>query len=174
MNACSQHEILPSIAYVQRSCLMALNNLLSIPENWNPIVSGRRHSLPGGSEGTDSLRDGLDSSSALQTLVTNLRNRDPPQEMIEYSRSTTDAELIHELRMHVERISPLLAQADDTLARALVSLLAHFNRLSAISAAASKREQQSPTSHSQNVEPLSSSELLSDLARQLNDLRFEG
>jgi len=94
--------------------------------------------------------------------------------MIEYSRSTTDAELIHELRMHVERISPLLAQADDTLARALVSLLAHFNRLSAISAAASKREQQSPTSHSQNVEPLSSSELLSDLARQLNDLRFEG
>ena len=153
---------------------MALSNLLSIPENWSPIVSGRRRSLPGGSEGTDFLRDGLDSSSTLQALVTNLRNRDPPQEMIEYSRSTTDAELIHELRTHVERISPSLAQADDTLARALVSLLAHFNRLSTISAAASRREQQSLTSHSPNVEPLSSSELLSDLARQLNNLRFEG
>ena len=168
-----QHEILPSIAYVQRSCLMALNSLLSITENWCPIVTDRRHSLPIGSRGIDSLRNGLDPSSALQTLVTNLRNRDPPQEMIEYNRPTTDAELIHELRMQVERISPSLAPTDDTLARALVSLLAHFDRLSTIGAAASRREQQSLTSHSQNVQLLSSSELLSDLARQLNDLRFE-
>ena len=168
-----QHEILPSIAYVQRSCLMALNGILSIPENWCPIVSDRRHSLPIGSRGIDSLRNGLDSSSALQTLVTNLRNRDPPQEIIEYNRPTTDAELIHELRMHVERISPSLAPTDDTLTKALVSLLAHFNRLSTIGADASRRERQALGSHSQNVELLSSSELLSDLARQLNDLRFE-
>ncbi|KAK2461254.1 hypothetical protein APHAL10511_006781 [Amanita phalloides] len=167
------HELLPPIAYVQQSCLMTLNNLLSMPENWNPIVPDRRHSLPGSSQGTNQLYNELNSSNALQTLVTNLRNRDSPQEMIGHTLATTDAELIHELNMHVERISHSLAQADATLARALVSLLSHFDRLSTISTAASKKGQQSLTSHSSNMRSLSSSELLSLLACQLNDLRFE-
>ncbi|KAF8627330.1 hypothetical protein AX15_004404 [Amanita polypyramis BW_CC] len=166
------HELLPSIAYVQRSCLMTLNNLLSMPENWNPIVPDRRHSMPTSSQGAN-IRIGLDSSNALQTLVTNLRNRDPPQEMIEFTRPTTNAELIQELWMHIERVSPSLTSIDATLARALASLLSHFDRLSAISTAASAREQQLLASQSLNPQPLSSSQLLSNLAQQLNDLRLE-
>ncbi|KAF8636931.1 hypothetical protein AX17_003182 [Amanita inopinata Kibby_2008] len=166
-------ELLPSIAYVQKSCLMTLNNLLSIPANWSPIVPDRRHSMPTSSQGSSVHCNELDSSIALQTVVTNLRNRDPPQEMTEYKELTTDADLIQELRTHLERVAPSLEPIDATLSKALVSLLSHFNRLFIIGTNMSSSGQQWTTPQTQTRQTLSPSELLGTLARQLSDLRIE-
>ncbi|KAM6503428.1 HECT-like Ubiquitin-conjugating enzyme (E2)-binding domain containing protein [Amanita muscaria] len=172
-NAPDSHEILPSIAYVQRSCLMTLNDLLSIPGNWNPIVPDRRHSMPSGPQGATSLHSELGHSNALKTLITNLRNRDPPQEMVQYTRGVTETELIQELQMRIERVTSSLAFRDATLAKALVSLLALFHRFSTISAAVLTDGRQTLAPDSLFVQTEPPPDLLANLARQLSDLRLE-
>ncbi|KAF8234968.1 hypothetical protein L208DRAFT_1393157 [Tricholoma matsutake] len=167
------HELTPSIVNVQRSCLMTLNDLLSVPTKWNPIVPDRRHSMPPSRQQPHS-RTESDSSSALQTIVSNLRNLEPADNMIEFHEPSNDSELCHELRTRVERISLSLEPADAILANALVSLLSHFSRLAVIQASSSKPATQSRPSTSRETRDSSSPvNLFHILKRQLGDLQIE-
>src|SRR6202051_165389 len=113
---------MPSIGYVQNSCLMTLNNLVSAQAKWNPIVPARRHSMP------QSATVPKPDASALQTLLLNLRNRDSEDdEMVEIESSLSNTELIDELRSRVDGLALELGPSDAQLARALASLLSHFN-----------------------------------------------
>ncbi|KAF8146961.1 HECT-like ubiquitin-conjugating enzyme-binding-domain-containing protein [Mycena galopus ATCC 62051] len=123
-------DLLPSIAYVEKTCLMTLNNLLSGSAPWNPIVPDRRHSMP--SSPTTSTDPA--STSALHTLVANLRTRDSLDAMVEI-HGNSDAALIHELRNRVDQMSHTLGPSDAHLAESIVSLLSHFNRLSVLHSA---------------------------------------
>ncbi|KIM47082.1 hypothetical protein M413DRAFT_440615 [Hebeloma cylindrosporum] len=125
-------DLMPSIVSVQKSCLMTLNNLLSEPGQWSPIVPDRRHSMPSSPTRSASFEMERSSTSALQTLVTNLRNHEANTEMIEARETNSDAELLRELQNHVETISSSLSERDATLAKTLVSLLSDLNRLSDI------------------------------------------
>jgi ubiquitin-protein ligase E3 D len=136
---------MPSIAAVQKSCIMTLNNLLSVPVGWQPIVPDRRHSMPStpSGAGPSSSADSY-NSSALQTLVMNLRNQDHDFEFPSSlaasatastaSQTDSDSALIAELQDRVERIAPSLSPSDSKLVHGLVSLLSHFNSLSVLSA----------------------------------------
>ncbi|KAJ7810749.1 HECT-like ubiquitin-conjugating enzyme-binding-domain-containing protein [Mycena olivaceomarginata] len=159
-------ELMPSIAYVEKTCLMTLNNLLSGPTAWNPIVPDRRHSMP-----STPVTSTDPSSSALQTLLANLRNRDPPDAMVEIQGSS-DTALIHELHNRVAQMSHTLEPSDAHLAESIVSLLSHFNRLSSIRA----------TDQSARLTPLEDradeplyppGDLFNTLKRQLSDLQVE-
>ena len=168
-----QHELTPSIANVQKSCLTTLNDLLSAPTKWNPIVPDRRHSMPSSRHLPPSKTES-DSSSALQTLVSNLRNREPTDIMIEVHESSSDSELFHELRSRVEHISLSLEPADALLANALVSLLSHFSRLSVIQASSSQPAAQSrPSSSCEIGDSSSRANMFHVLKRQLGDLQIE-
>src|ERR1700734_1251629 len=102
---------------------MMLNNLFSevafAQEDWVPILPSRRHSMPGPS--TD-LRDPstVSTSSALHTLVSNLRSRDL---MTEIASSHDESQLLRELQRRVGNIRSILDEPDADLATALVSLL---------------------------------------------------
>ncbi|KAJ7869096.1 HECT-like ubiquitin-conjugating enzyme-binding-domain-containing protein, partial [Mycena olivaceomarginata] len=142
-------ELMPSIAYVEKTCLMTH----SMP------------STPVTSTSTDPLL------SALQTLLANLRNRDPPDAMVEIHGSS-DTALIHELHNRVAQISHTLEPSDAHLAESIVSLLSHFNRLSSIRA----------TDQSAHLTPLEDradeplyppGDLFNTLKRQLSDLQVE-
>ncbi|GLB42233.1 putative HECT-like Ubiquitin-conjugating enzyme (E2)-binding [Lyophyllum shimeji] len=164
-------EVMPSIVHVQKSCLMTLNNLLSMPTRWNPIVPDRRHSMPTSIQASGSAQQEVaESSSALQTLVTNLRNRGGSDEMVEVPSKATESELLHELRTRVENISSSLDPADAELARSLVTLLAHFHRLSTI-------QSNSPQARRGAAEPVHDPAGPSDpfvvLKRQLSELQVE-
>ncbi|TFK38156.1 HECT-like ubiquitin-conjugating enzyme-binding-domain-containing protein [Crucibulum laeve] len=168
------NDLMPSIAYVQKSCLMTLNNLLQAPTRWHPIVPDRRHSMPSSPQDTTAHQGSFDSSSsALQTLVSNLRNRQSTgsSEMIE----ARESELIHELRVRVADISSTsLEPSDSILANALVSLLSHFHRLSVIQAPPF----QTPAAHDPLLDttthdPPPPIDLFDALKRQLNDLQVE-
>jgi hypothetical protein len=74
---------------------MTLNNLLSGQANWIPIVPERRHSVPSTPQPTTLPQP---DTSALQTLLSNVRNRDSEDEMIEIDPSLNNTELIDELR----------------------------------------------------------------------------
>ncbi|KAF8649191.1 hypothetical protein AX16_005989 [Volvariella volvacea WC 439] len=99
------HELLPSIAGVQRSCLMTLNDLLSASTRWTPIVPDRRHSMPPSPHEIAPSYADPESSSALLTLVSNLRNRDSAEGMIEFALALVS------LLSHFNRLSTLLASA---------------------------------------------------------------
>ncbi|KAJ6588703.1 HECT-like ubiquitin-conjugating enzyme-binding-domain-containing protein [Mycena capillaripes] len=164
-------ELMPSIAYVEKTCLMTLNNLLSGSNRWNPIVPDRRHSMPSSPTVSSAPQTEFQSSSALQTLVSNLRNRDPPDEMVEIQGST-DAALIHELRNRVDQMSHTLEPSDAHLAESIVSLLSHFNRLSVIHSS-DPGVQKTPL-EDPDEEPLyPPGDLFNTLKRQLNDLQVE-
>ncbi|KAG6836942.1 hypothetical protein H0H93_000832 [Arthromyces matolae] len=166
-------EMMPSIVQVQKSCLVTLNNLLSVSDTWSPIIPDRRHSMPSGAQesGTSSHSAVESSSSALHTLVTNLRNSSTTEEMVQIASSQDDADLLNELRMRIDSISSNLEPDDALLANSLVLLLSHFQRLSMI--------------QSSSVQPLNTtwprspddvagpSDPFSLLKRQLSDLQIE-
>ena len=146
---------------------MTLNNLVSAQTKWSPIVPERRHSVP------SAVAMPKPETSALQTLLSNLRNRESEgNEIIEIDTSLNNTELINELRPRIDGLASSLAPSDAQLARALVSLLSHFNRLSVIQsneissqssdAGAASNEQSSPTTDVFDV-----------LKRQLSDLQIE-
>jgi len=118
---------------------MTLNNLLSQDaEEWQPIVPIRRHSLPASSPTNSnfkSLVNHKSSSSALQTLVDNLRNRYPPKNLI--SEASDDASLLQELESRVTTLidNGFIGIRDAPLAKSLVSLLTHISRISDLSPA---------------------------------------
>ncbi|KAF9009979.1 HECT-like ubiquitin-conjugating enzyme-binding-domain-containing protein [Cyathus striatus] len=172
----SHNDLLPSIAFVQKSCLMTLNNLLSVPTQWSPIVPDRRHSMPSTPQVSTVQHVGLDgSSSALHTLVSNLRNRQADEGMIELGQSENDSDLIRELRVRVESVSRSLQPRDAALVNALVSLLSHFDRLSAIQASSQKAtlEVIRGVESSGILDAPPPIDLFDALKRQLNDLQVE-
>jgi hypothetical protein len=162
-----EREVMPSIVYVQKSCLMTLNNLLSGQAKWNPIVPERRHSMP--SSGPPATMPQPDIS-ALQTLLSNVRNRNPENEAIEIDPSLNDTELIDELRSRVDGLVSSLGPSDAQLARALVSLLSHFNRLSVIQSNTLSYNDTRAGLHSL-TDP--SADVFDILKRQLSDLQVE-
>ncbi|KAL1720518.1 HECT-like ubiquitin-conjugating enzyme-binding-domain-containing protein [Schizophyllum commune] len=186
------HEVLPSISYVQKSCLTTLNNLLAVPaDKWAPIVPDRRHSMPP-TPNTASMAEKQAAnpdtySSALHTLVSNLRSREEGlgagSAMMEIKRGTTDSELIRELKSRVGELAPALDARDFHLASILVSLLSHFDRLCGISDSSpsglvpSAPSSRPGTSDSKPRSPLEPSVDLTDpfsnLRRQLSDFQVE-
>lgn len=128
-----QREVMPSIVHVQKSCLMTLNNILSAQHStWSPIVPDRRHSTPATAKSAASQADfPLKPTSELQILLTNLRSRDS-SEGLEDRDSQDDTQLIEELRLRVDAMALSLTPDDAQLARALVSLIADFDRTSTI------------------------------------------
>ncbi|THH11426.1 hypothetical protein EW145_g657 [Phellinidium pouzarii] len=166
------NELLPSLVYVQQSCLMTLNNLLSgiflTSATWQPILPPRRHSMP--SRPVDTAPS--ESSSALQILLTNLRNSGQGQMSEASSNSADDSVLIGELQRRVDSISQDLSSADARLARALISLLSHVNRLSSIDPTLS-------VSHIENSVSLdilmhrSHVDIYDELSRQVLDLQIK-
>ncbi|EPQ52345.1 hypothetical protein GLOTRDRAFT_140695 [Gloeophyllum trabeum ATCC 11539] len=167
-------EVLPSIAYVQRSCVMTLNTLLSKNTDWQDIVPDRRHSLPPSPYASTSTQvESTQSSSALQTLVSNLRNHEGPDTMVQTRDTDDSAELIRELKAHVGRLTPNLDLHDVQLVDALVSLLAHFDRLSAIISSQSPSAGPSSSSSGSALHPPPAFDPFDTLRRQVSDLQVE-
>jgi len=165
---------MPSIVSVQKSCLMTLNNLLSDPGQWNPIVPDRRHSMPSSPAQTVSLDVEQSSTSALHTLVTNLRNHEANTEMIEARETDSDAELLRELYSHVESISLSLPERDATLAKTLVSLLSDLNRLSDIQTNISHLPPQTINGETASISEVPPPmDLYATLTRQLSEFQLE-
>ena len=154
---------------------MTLNNLLSEPVGWHPIVPPRRHSMPSTPVVTSSEDDST-PTSALNTLVSNLRNRVANGEMIEARMDGTEADLLRELRTRVESISSSLIGNDAALARALVDLLTNLHHLSDIQTSLSQ-----VPSHISKLDKISMNALdkpppidvYDTLSRQLSDLQIE-
>jgi hypothetical protein len=113
---------------------MTLNDLIFSPTKWSPIVPDRRHSMPSNSQlVTAPKQDAVKPTSALQTFLSNLRNMSAGgRKHRELIHLMTDTELIDELRSRVDGLAPSLRLSDAQLARALVSLLSHFDRISII------------------------------------------
>ncbi|KAG6908171.1 hypothetical protein DXG01_005871 [Tephrocybe rancida] len=166
-------EVMPSIVHVQKSCLITLNNLLSVPNGWSPIVPDRRHSMPSSPQtsGASSNIPAESSSSALQTLIANLRTREDTDDMIQISSGHSDAELLNELRVRTDAISSTLEPADALLATSIVSLLSHFQRLSTIQSTPTRTLSEAAASSPHDV--AGSSDPFSLLRRQLSDLQVE-
>lgn len=155
---------------------MTLNDLLSSPTRWNPIVPDRRHSISIGSQASSSQHPQSDSSpsSALHTLVLNLRQQQLQGEMVQVPESSSDTELFHELRIRVDSLSTQLSPKDATLAQTLVSLLTHFNRLSVIYASSCQSAGRSLNQDlADNPDLLAPADLFDTLKRQLSDLQVE-
>lgn len=162
---------MPSIVYVQKSCLMTLNNLLYAQSKWSPIVPDRRHSAP--SSPLSSMVP-AQPTTALQTLLSNLRNQSDG-EMTEISSSMNDTELIDELRSRVDGLATSLQPGDARLAQALVSLLSHFNRISIIQSTSlsNKDQEASESPWNPSEQPIPSSDIFDMLRRQLSELQVE-
>lgn len=154
---------------------MTLNDLLSSPTHWSPIVPDRRHSMPSNPQVATSHQPPSDSSSsALQTLVLNLRQSQAQGEMVQIADSSSDTELFCELRLRVDSLSMDLPPRDAALAQALVSLLTHFNRLSNIYATSRHSVNRSLSQDpADNAEFLHPADLFDTLKRQLSDLQVE-
>ncbi|TFK48970.1 hypothetical protein OE88DRAFT_1663265 [Heliocybe sulcata] len=166
-------EILPSIAYVQKSCVVTLNTLLSSTSDWQAIVPDRRHSLPPSPHASTSAKtESSQPSSALHTLVSNLRHRQGLDGMLETRNANNDSDLIRELQDHVTWLESTLDANDAQLVHALVSLLAHFDRLSAIIASGSPSSLRAePSNGALQVPP--AFDPIDTLRRQVSDLQVE-
>lgn len=150
---------------------MTLNNLLSAPSQWSPILPERRHSMPSSPHGSSSHPDFDSPSAALQTIVDNLRNQ-ASGDMTEIRTSDNDSALIHELRERVESLSSTLDPSDASLATALISLLSDFNRLSIIQASRSTSEGHTPMVQATPLDQPPSN-IFDTLTHQLSNLQLE-
>ncbi|KAG2109926.1 HECT-like ubiquitin-conjugating enzyme-binding-domain-containing protein [Suillus discolor] len=158
---------MPSITAVQNSCLMTLNNLLSVPRRWQPIVPDRRHSMPASMH----FERTPQSYSALETLVLNLRNHDGG----EIPRKVLDdhTALLEELRDRVDALAPSMNRQDAHFAQVIVSLLLDLDQLPAVSPPLDLALQAS-SSTSPDLVVRYPADLLSTLKKQLGDLQLEG
>jgi ubiquitin-protein ligase E3 D len=171
-----QEDLLPSIGQVQSICITTLNDLLSVSRQWSPIVPDRRHSMPHPSHVTPGSSSSAQRSSALQTLVTNLRLQDANGEMTETSNSLSEGELLQELRSRVERASTTLSPREAELSQTLVSLLFHFHRLSFISPLSPSSSSSSSNPRVVSYDSTSArnpSDPYSTLRRQVSDFQLE-
>ncbi|KAJ3746783.1 HECT-like ubiquitin-conjugating enzyme-binding-domain-containing protein [Lentinula detonsa] len=165
----SLHELVPSIVHVERACIMALNNLLSFPVRWKTIVPERRHSMPNSSQTSSPQAIEESSSSALHTLVSNLRDGSTG-EMIQTSCSESDADLIQELYIRVDEISSSLLSSDAELVKTLIALLSHLHRLSVLVNPSSPSQ---ITSVWNAADSTDSHNLFDTLKRQISDFQLE-
>ncbi|KAG6888958.1 hypothetical protein C0992_006951 [Termitomyces sp. T32_za158] len=148
-----------------------MNNLLSVPIGWNPIVSERRDSAPSDPQMSSTSDTVAESSSALQTLVANLRNEQGTKGMIQIASGQDDAELLKELRTRINAISSSLEPAHALLANSLVSLLSHLQRLSTIQSSSTKSLSKAASPSYTDV--AGPSDPFSLLRRHLSDLQIE-
>lgn len=155
---------------------MTLNDLISSPTKWSPIVPDRRHSMPSTSQLTGvPNHDAVKPTSALQTLLSNLRNMSAEGETTGTNISLTDTELIDELRSRIDGLTSSLSSSDAQLARVLVSLLSHFDRLSIIKSKILSSRASGPgrATWKSSEQPNSSADVFGMLKRQLCDLQVE-
>lgn len=166
---------MPSIAYVQKSCLMTLNNLLASQGKWNPIVPDRRHSVPSTPQSSSAPTAAVsEATPALQTLLSNLRNQTDSNEMTELQPSADDTELIDELRVRIDDLASSLQPTDAHLAQAVVSLLSNFNRIQVIlSKTRSRNSIQGSTSWNPNDQPIPPADVFAALRQQLSEFQVE-
>lgn len=171
---------MPSIIHIEKSCLITLNNLLSEPGHWQPIIPERRHSMPSSPIEAESSTSPVHTSSSsttkppLYTLVTNLRNRELGGDMIQAKHDPTDTELLAELRERVDRVSVLLSSSDASLAKTLVSLLTDLSRLSDIQADITQLPTEMLERETSSIlEPPPPNDIYDTLTRQLSDLQIE-
>ncbi|KAK7681493.1 hypothetical protein QCA50_015585 [Cerrena zonata] len=165
-------ELPPSINNLRTLCLTTLNDLLTATRSWQPIVPDRRHSMPSPSTSTASLSH----TTALQTLVSNLRSEEHDGQISQPCNSTDDALLLRELQDRVARLAVGLDSQHSQLAGSLVSLLTHFHRLFELypPSAPSTSPRVSSWSSSNKVARIPSPEdAFTDLRRQLSDFQLE-
>ena len=152
---------------------MALNNLLSEPIRWHPILPPRRHSMPSSPVDASSPEE-TTPTSALRTLVSNLRNHVSHGEMVEAPVDSAEADLFRELRMRVDTISPTLSQTDAVLAQALVNLLTNLSVLSDFQASISHIPPHLTESQSlSNTLVPPPIDVFDTLSRQISELQLE-
>ncbi|KAI0322864.1 HECT-like ubiquitin-conjugating enzyme-binding-domain-containing protein [Amylostereum chailletii] len=159
-------DVIPSIAYVQQSVLMTLNDLLSTPSVWQSIVPDRRHSMPGSSRVLDA--ETVQPKAALQTLLANLRSRPGSSQMEQIADGSDERELLGELRRRIDILSPSLDDQDAELASTLVTLLAQLHRLSVIGFVPST----SPSPHPDHA-AFDGDDVFTMLTRQLSELQLQ-
>lgn len=147
---------------------MTLNNLLSEPIGWHPIVPPRRHSMPS-TPVASSFEDDSNHTLALQTLVSNLRNE---SETIEIAADNSEDNLLRELRMRVHSLSASLSGPDTALSKALVELLINLRQLSNVQTNLYHLPTQ-PANTSDTVDIPPPIDVFDRLTRQLRDLRTE-
>ena len=168
-----QNEIIPSIATLQKSCIMTLNTLLSGSEQWKTIVPDRRHSMPSTPTPSSSVPENP-ATYALETLVMNLRKQqDTGDEMTEFHPPTTEAALAHELQERVRKVSPSLSPEDATLANSLTTILTYFSRLSSIQASYPPTNGATTSTHTPRNDAPPPVDMYDALTRQLNELQLE-
>lgn len=173
-NAAVLTDLLPSIANVQKSCLMALNNLLCEATGLNLFVPEGRHSMPPTTSASTSSITESSTTLALQNLLNNVRDHKSQGETIETRESATDSDLLRELNIRVKAISQSMASSDAALANALISLLLNLNRLSDLQTSTTPSSNQDLDEGSSNlVDPPPAIDVFDALTRQLNDLQIE-
>ncbi|KAG5646393.1 hypothetical protein DXG03_003716 [Asterophora parasitica] len=128
--------------------------------------------MPSASHGSSSSQHGIteSSSSALYTLVTNIRNRQGTDTMIEIQSGNSESELLHELSTRFKSISSTLEPADALLATSIISLLSHFHRLSTLQ---STKQSFRATVEPSPVDATDPGDPFATLRRQLSDLQVE-
>ncbi|KAI0073794.1 hypothetical protein K474DRAFT_1677656 [Panus rudis PR-1116 ss-1] len=187
-------ELPPSIDNLRTLCLTTLNDLLltsSAPPTWSPIVPDRRRSMPSSPSESHSQ-----PPSALQTLVSNLRAQELEGQMTQVANSSSETELLRELKTRVDRLSPSLDARKALLAHSLVSLLEGIQSLCALypSSLSTRANATSPRVSSWSYAPTSStahtnsisnpfadpspfeatdSDTLTRLRRQVDDFQLE-
>ncbi|KAF6743638.1 hypothetical protein DFP72DRAFT_858625 [Ephemerocybe angulata] len=165
-------DIMPSISTLEKSCILTLNTLLSGSDEWKLIVPERRHSMPS-SPGTSSVHqlETESSTSALGTLVANLRTKQATDQMLQFQPPTSESDLAFELRERVHKASPLLSPNDAALANSLATILTYFTRLSSLHSLHPTISTSTNTPRTTDLPP--PADMYEALSRQLNDLQFE-
>ncbi|KAJ2926582.1 hypothetical protein H1R20_g10517, partial [Candolleomyces eurysporus] len=167
-------EIMPSIATLQRSCIMTLNTLLSGSGQWKSIVPDRRHSMPSSAGTSTAAQLNTESfTTALETLVVNLRTKQAVDEMVEFHQPTSDSDLSFELQERVRKLSPSLSPNDATLANSLATILTYFDRLSILQRQHPTPNASTSTNTPRVVDAPPPIDMYDALTRQLNDLQLE-
>lgn len=165
-------DIMPSISTLEKSCILTLNTLLSGSDEWKLIVPERRHSMPS-SPGTSSVHqlETESSTSALGTLVANLRMKQATDQMLQFQPPTSESDLAFELRERVHKASPLLSPNDAALANSLATILTYFGRLLSLHSLHPTISTSTNTPRTTDLPP--PADMYEALSRQLNDLQFE-
>lgn len=115
-------------------------------------------------------------TSALQTLVSNLRSEEHDGQISQSCNLTDDALLLRELQDRVARLAAKLDSRHSQLSGSLVSLLTHFHRLFELyppSAAATSPRVASWSSSNKLSSVPSPEDAFTDLRRQLSDFQLE-
>lgn len=160
-----EQEIRPTLAQVEQSCIMTLNNLLAQNvENWQPIVPTRRHSMPAQSPIKSSFQTNI-PSSALHTLVQNICNcYEPETKPVELEdKSSLLEQLSSRITLLIDNGS--VQPHDAPLIQSLLSLLTHISHVSNLSNDASHP---TPIDFSH---PLTTSDIYDTLRRQVLELQ---